>query len=120
MVLLSFTFIKNILVKNDVVFYNRAAPPVVGWPPIRSSRRNLTNSISSKPASESLNTNLTKTSCQKPNEDLPKSSLFVKINMDGVPIGRKVDLKAYDTYEKLSIAVDELFTGLLAGYLFLI
>jgi auxin-responsive protein IAA len=36
--------------------------------------------------------------------------------MEGVPIGRKVDLKAYDTYEKLSIAVDELFRGLLAGY----
>lgn len=39
----------------------------------------------------------------------------MKINMDGVPIGRKVDLKAYDSYEKLSSAVDELFRGLLAG-----
>ncbi|XP_073310556.1 auxin-responsive protein IAA16-like [Primulina huaijiensis] len=93
----------------------RTASPVVGWPPIRSFRKNLTNGTSSKPASESLNTNLTETSGQKPNEDLPKSSLFVKINMDGVPIGRKVDLKAYDSYEKLSIAVDELFTGLLAA-----
>ncbi|KAE8688560.1 Auxin-responsive protein IAA16 [Hibiscus syriacus] len=35
--------------------------------------------------------------------------------MDGVPIGRKVDLKAYDSYEKLSAAVDELFRGLLAA-----
>lgn len=35
--------------------------------------------------------------------------------MDGVPIGRKVDLKAYDSYDKLSSAVDELFRGLLAG-----
>jgi hypothetical protein len=26
-----------------------------------------------------------------------------------------VDLKAYDSYEKLSTAVDELFRGLLAG-----
>ncbi|CAK8565303.1 unnamed protein product [Lathyrus sativus] len=33
--------------------------------------------------------------------------------MDGVPIGRKVDLKAYHSYENLSIAVDELFRGLL-------
>lgn len=41
--------------------------------------------------------------------------MFVKINMDGIPIGRKVDLKAYDSYEKLSYAVDELFSGLLAG-----
>ena len=44
--------------------------------------------------------------------------LFVKINMDGVPIGRKVDLKAYDSYEKLSCSVDELFRGLLAGSFF--
>jgi len=35
--------------------------------------------------------------------------------MDGVPIGRKVDLNAYDSYENLSSAVDELFRGLLAG-----
>ncbi|KAE8684306.1 Auxin-responsive protein IAA18 [Hibiscus syriacus] len=35
--------------------------------------------------------------------------------MDGVPIGRKVDLKSYDGYEKLSTAVDELFRGLLAA-----
>ncbi|OAY82171.1 Auxin-responsive protein IAA7 [Ananas comosus] len=41
------------------------------------------------------------------------NGLFVKINMDGVPIGRKVDLKAYDNYEKLSLAVEELFRGLL-------
>ncbi|KAD4889308.1 hypothetical protein E3N88_21381 [Mikania micrantha] len=45
---------------------------------------------------------------------LPKG-FFVKINMKGVPIGRKVDLNAYDTYEKLSVAVDQLFRGLLAA-----
>jgi auxin-responsive protein IAA len=35
--------------------------------------------------------------------------------MDGVPIGRKVDLSSYDSYKKLSTAVDELFRGLLAA-----
>lgn len=44
-----------------------------------------------------------------------QKGFFVKINMNGVPIGRKVDLNAYDSYEKLSTAVDELFRGLLAG-----
>lgn len=34
--------------------------------------------------------------------------------MEGVPIGRKVDLKAYDSYHKLSNAVDHLFRGLVA------
>ncbi|XP_076894835.1 auxin-responsive protein IAA7-like [Bidens hawaiensis] len=44
-----------------------------------------------------------------------ENSLYVKINMEGVAIGRKVDLKAYDTYQKLSLAVDELFGGFLAA-----
>lgn len=35
--------------------------------------------------------------------------------MDGVPIGRKVDLKAHGGYGKLADAVDHLFRGLLAG-----
>ncbi|XP_068637144.1 auxin-responsive protein IAA26-like [Aristolochia californica] len=86
--------------------------PVVGWPPIRSFRKNIASS-SSKPAPESQN------GAAKAVEKLPEQSakkgLFVKINMDGVPIGRKVDLKAYDSYEKLSCAVDELFRGLLAA-----
>lgn len=40
---------------------------------------------------------------------------LVKINMDGIPIGRKIDLQAYDGYEKLASAVEELFRGLLEG-----
>lgn len=45
-----------------------------------------------------------------------QKGFFVKINMDGIPIGRKVDLSAYDSYEKLASAVNELFKGLLAGF----
>ena len=33
--------------------------------------------------------------------------------MDGIPIGRKVDLQIYDSYQKLSSAVEELFRGFL-------
>ncbi|QHO28369.1 hypothetical protein HN51_025865 [Arachis hypogaea] len=87
----------------------RTAPgPVVGWPPIRSFRKNLANSSSSsKPP-------------PPPPEHHSKvvvggKGMFVKINMDGVPIGRKVDLNAYDSYENLSNAVDQLFKGLLAA-----
>ncbi|KAL6994080.1 hypothetical protein U1Q18_012185 [Sarracenia purpurea var. burkii] len=53
---------------------------------------------------------------EKPGESCRKG-MFVKINMDGVPIGRKVDLKTYDSYEKLSSVVDGIFRDLLAGYL---
>lgn len=100
-----------------VFFYklNRNAPaPVVGWPPIRSFRKNLASTSASKLAPESQNVNPSKVPNVKPVETSRKG-MFVKINMDGVPIGRKVDLSAYASYEKLSSAVDELFRGLLAG-----
>ncbi|PSS09771.1 Auxin-responsive protein [Actinidia chinensis var. chinensis] len=93
----------------------RTAPaPVVGWPPIRSFRKNLASSSSSKPVPESPNAMLNKVSSEEPAQSCGKG-FFVKINMDGVPIGRKVNLKAYDSYQKLSSAVDELFRGLLAA-----
>ncbi|XP_039009194.1 auxin-responsive protein IAA26-like isoform X2 [Hibiscus syriacus] len=95
----------------------RTAPgPVVGWPPIRSIRKNLASNSCSKLASESPSVDPThKVANEKPAAEPNGKTLFVKINMDGVPIGRKVDLKAYDSYEKLSTAVDELFRGLLAA-----
>lgn len=86
----------------------------MGWPPIRSFRKNLASGSSSKLASDSEAVVENKSSDSKPKESSSKT-MFVKINMDGIPIGRKVDLKAYDSYEKLSYAVDELFRGLLAG-----
>lgn len=93
----------------------RTAPaPVVGWPPIRSFRKNLASSSSVKPAAEVQNVVPSKSANKKPMEICQKG-LFVKINMDGIPIGRKVDLKAYDSYDKLSSAVDQLFKGLLAA-----
>ncbi|XP_043720675.1 auxin-responsive protein IAA26-like [Telopea speciosissima] len=91
----------------------RTPVPVVGWPPIRSFRKNLASSSSSKPASEIRDPPPADVNGEK--TEAPRKGLFVKINMDGVPIGRKVDLKAYDSYEKLSSAVDELFRGLLAA-----
>ncbi|XP_019196758.1 PREDICTED: auxin-responsive protein IAA16-like [Ipomoea nil] len=102
-------------VPNNTSQKRTAAAPVVGWPPLRSFRKNLASSSSSqKPVSEAQNVVPNKASSEKPMESNPKG-LFVKINMDGVPIGRKVDLKAYDSYDKLSSAVDELFRGLLAA-----
>lgn len=97
----------------------RSAPtPVVGWPPIRSFRKNIASSSNSKPAPPSDSQNVVVSDNVVKREKTMESSqkgFFVKINMNGVPIGRKVDLNAYDSYEKLSTAVDELFRGLLAA-----
>ncbi|KAL0459354.1 UNVERIFIED_CONTAM: Auxin-responsive protein IAA13 [Sesamum latifolium] len=38
-----------------------------------------------------------------------KASLFVKVNMDGIPIGRKVDLNAHSCYKTLAHALDDMF-----------
>ncbi|PIA64634.1 hypothetical protein AQUCO_00100242v1 [Aquilegia coerulea] len=93
----------------------KSAPaPVVGWPPVRSFRKNLASSTSSKQVQDSQNGDPPKEINTKQQESCGKG-MFVKINMDGVPIGRKVDLKAYNSYEKLSSAVDELFRDLLAA-----
>ncbi|CAL9097706.1 unnamed protein product [Musa textilis] len=87
-----------------------AATPVVGWPPVRSFRMNLAGTAA-KASAESQNGS--SEGAKKLEND--RKSLFVKINVDGIPIGRKVDLKAYDSYDKLSLAVDELFRGLMAA-----
>lgn len=91
--------------------------PVVGWPPIRSFRKNLASSSSKPPPSPPqpavVSPNGGSETGKKP--ETCNKGLFVKINMDGIPIGRKVDLKAYDSYEKLSSVVEELFQGLLAA-----
>ncbi|EOA31233.1 hypothetical protein CARUB_v10014400mg [Capsella rubella] len=96
----------------------RTAPgPVVGWPPVRSFRKNLASTSSSKFGNESSHGGQinNKSDDGEKQVELKKEGMFVKINMDGVPIGRKVDLSAYKSYEQLSFAVDKLFRGLLAA-----
>ncbi|CAD6334402.1 unnamed protein product [Miscanthus lutarioriparius] len=93
-----------------------AAAPVVGWPPVRAFRRNLASSSSSKPSREpSSQRGKEPASAGGKAVEPGNKGLFVKINMDGVPIGRKLDLGAHAGYDTLSAAVDHLFRGLLAA-----
>lgn len=107
---------------------NRTArAPVVGWPPVRSFRKNLGSNNSSKsddqmkklpPKDEGIkteNNNIGLINNKIKSDNHQADHMFVKVNMEGVPIGRKVDLKSYDSYQKLSYAIDQLFRGLLAG-----
>ncbi|KAF8080991.1 hypothetical protein N665_0911s0024 [Sinapis alba] len=82
--------------ETSFVSNNRVeAAPVVGWPPVRSSRRYLTAQLKEE---------------TKKIESDEGRELYVKINMEGVPIGRKVNLSAYNNYQQLSHAVDQLFS----------
>lgn len=87
--------------KNKISnFCNRAQ--VVGWPPIRSFRKNT------------MASNLTK------NNDGAEGKpgfgcLYVKVSMDGAPYLRKVDLKTYNNYVELSSALEKMFSCFTIG-----
>lgn len=76
---------------------------MVGWPPIRSFRKN------------------TMASSAKNNEDAEGKSglgcLYVKVSMDGAPYLRKVDLKTYCNYMELSSALEKMFSCFTIGIL---
>ncbi|KAF3324395.1 auxin-induced protein 22D-like protein [Carex littledalei] len=69
-----------------------AKAQVVGWPPIRSYRK---NSIQ-----------MAKKGGDQNNE---KGGLFVKVSMDGAPYLRKVDLNMYKGYRELREGLDAMF-----------
>ncbi|XP_022980783.1 auxin-responsive protein IAA14-like [Cucurbita maxima] len=70
-----------------------AKPPAkaqaVGWPPVRSYRKNVM--------------------AQKNSDG--GSAMFVKVCMDGAPYLRKVDLKMYKSYQELSNALAKMFSS---------
>lgn len=85
---------------------NTSNPPaakaqVVGWPPVRSFRKNI------------LATN-SKTNDEVDGKPGP-GALFVKVSMDGAPYLRKVDLRSYSTYQQLSSAIEKMFSCFTIG-----
>ncbi|OEL25145.1 Auxin-responsive protein IAA19 [Dichanthelium oligosanthes] len=79
-----------------------AKAQVVGWPPVRSYRKNT------------LAASATKTK----GEDEGRSEAgccYVKVSMDGAPYLRKVDLKTYSSYEDLSLGLEKMFSCFITG-----
>ncbi|XP_022743057.1 auxin-responsive protein IAA4-like [Durio zibethinus] len=68
------------------------APPtkaqVVGWPPIRSYRKNC---------------------LQSKKTEAETAGIYVKVSMDGAPYLRKIDLKVYKRYPELLKALEDMF-----------
>ncbi|CAI0399684.1 unnamed protein product, partial [Linum tenue] len=69
---------------------------VVGWPPIRSFRKNSLATLS------------------KNTEEVDGK---VKVSMDGAPYLRKVDLRNYSAYKELSSALEKMFSCFTIGKL---
>ncbi|KAE8697011.1 Auxin-responsive protein IAA13 [Hibiscus syriacus] len=92
-----------------------AISQVVGWPPIRSYRMNsLVNQAKAPRAEENKAIN----EVNNPKEDGSKLKQsdeklvhigYIKVNMDGIRIGRKVDLNAHSSYESLARALEAMF-----------
>lgn len=86
----------------------------VGWPPVKSFARNQNPVIPSPPPASPATVSVSaqgKASSSAP----PPNSLYVKIYMDGVPIGRKVDLKTNNSYDKLYWVIEEMFQQFVNG-----
>eukprot|EP01018_Ginkgo_biloba_P036787 Gb_13092 [translate_table: standard] len=75
----------------------------VGWPPIRAYRRNSGGSHSKLCGDEREGLSAVSSVQNQSN------SLYVKVKMDGVAIGRKVDLSAHESYEALAQELEEMF-----------
>ncbi|KAF5935879.1 hypothetical protein HYC85_027008 [Camellia sinensis] len=69
-----------------------AKAQVVGWPPVRSFRKNMMTTTT-------MTTTTTKT-----------ASKYVKVAVDGAPYLRKVDLEMHSSYEQLLTALEDMFT----------
>ncbi|XVE65916.1 hypothetical protein DITRI_Ditri08aG0038000 [Diplodiscus trichospermus] len=71
---------------------NETAPPpkaqIVGWPPIRSYRKN---------------------NFQPKKSESDGPGIYVKVSMDGAPYLRKIDLKVYTGYPELLQALENMF-----------
>ncbi|KAI4372577.1 hypothetical protein MLD38_010790 [Melastoma candidum] len=75
-----------------------AKAQVVGWPPVRSYRKN----IMAVPPNKS-------------EESEKACAAFVKVSVDGAPYLRKVDLKLYKSYRDLSDALAKMFSSFTIG-----
>ncbi|XWS31364.1 hypothetical protein CRYUN_Cryun23aG0070000 [Craigia yunnanensis] len=106
----------------DSVAAANGSSQVVGWPPIGAYRMNSMVNQAKVLATEGFNS--TMENHKKETSMVEKStigsyhisgnnklrkSLFVKVNMDGIPIGRKVDLNAHESYEKLAKTLEYMF-----------
>ncbi|KAI5008211.1 hypothetical protein ZWY2020_009259, partial [Hordeum vulgare] len=84
------------------------APPaakaqVVGWPPVRSYRKNT------------LAANATKTKAENQGRS-EAGCCYVKVSMDEAPYLRKLDLKTYSSYDNISLELEKMFSCFITAY----
>ncbi|GLJ07064.1 hypothetical protein SUGI_0056930 [Cryptomeria japonica] len=78
--------------------------PAVGWPPLQTCRKNAVYAQQRSPPHENVEETTSGTSVE-----CKRGSNFVKVVMDGMPIGRKVDLNAHNSYNSLALTLENMF-----------
>ncbi|KAK9280745.1 hypothetical protein L1049_003633 [Liquidambar formosana] len=91
---------KNLLPATNDPAKPPAKAQAVGWPPVRSFRKNIL-SVQKSSSEES--------------DKISSDAAFVKVSMDGAPYLRKVDLKMYKSYQELSDALGKMFSSFTIG-----
>ncbi|KAG2576182.1 auxin-responsive protein IAA25-like isoform X2 [Panicum virgatum] len=78
----------------------------VGWPPVGAFRKShlAGAKVAEEPGKEKRGSG----------GDRPAASMFVKVNLEGCAVGRKVDLQAHRGYASLSRALQAMFHGFLS------
>jgi len=94
---------KNVLPSNKDPAKPPAKAQVVGWPPVRSFRKNIVSQKSTVPEAA------------EKSSSSGGGAAFVKVCMDGAPYLRKVDLKMYKSYQELSDALAKMFSSFTMG-----
>ncbi|KAI3742634.1 hypothetical protein L1987_60325 [Smallanthus sonchifolius] len=82
--------------EDESSFSPPAKEQVVGWPPVRSYRKNILQVKKTEPETG--------------------SGMYVKVSMDGAPYLRKLDLKMYKSYEELMKGLQEMFKCIIGLY----
>lgn len=92
---------------------------MVGWPPVRSFRKNIMAVQSEKGSKEDHHhgqgENKSGGGTTAATAVAVAAAAFVKVSMDGAPYLRKVDLKMYKTYKELSVALEKMFSSFTTG-----
>ncbi|KAK9735318.1 hypothetical protein RND81_04G198500 [Saponaria officinalis] len=106
----------KVVVTSNKPTVDPAKPPskaqVVGWPPVRSFRKNIVTvqrKTTDDETDQKANNN------NNNNNNMTSNAAFVKVSMDGAPYLRKVDLKLYKSYQDLSNALAKMFSSFTIG-----
>ncbi|CAN1137065.1 Auxin-induced protein AUX28 [Linum perenne] len=92
-----------------------AKAQVVGWPPVRSFRKNMLQPPRVHKTSSSSSNVKEEAVAESCGGDQKAAGSFVKVSMDGAPYLRKVDLGMYGSYRELSDALLKMFGSFNGG-----